>query len=325
MYLKSRKVQFLILIIAFLVLIFLLMLFSPGPLKQDALIDINKGESAYSLANKLKKASIVRNKYFFRYFIRILGEDKNLVTGEFQIPKHSSIFTIVRIITNSKKLYFRKITIPEGYTVDQVNDVLLKNPFLTGGIVEGIEEGSLMPNTYYFTKGESRASIINRMRVAMRDYLNKLWQDRDPNLPYHTKEEALILASIIEKETGNPKERFLIAGVFMNRLRKHMRLQSDPTVAYGLNIVDAATLTTKDLRKKTPYNTYRINGLPPTPIANPGKASIYAAFHPAKTSYLYFVADGEGGHFFASTLAEHNENVKKWLVIRNDYRRNHKK
>ncbi|KAL0265530.1 UNVERIFIED_CONTAM: hypothetical protein PYX00_010923 [Menopon gallinae] len=172
-----------------------------------------------------------------------------------------------------------------------------------------------MPNTYYFYKGESRSSIICRMRKDMLEYINPLWKKRDLSLPFNSKEEAIILASIVEKETSLASERALIAGVFLNRLKLNMKLQSDPTVSYGLNMRDAKGLTRKHLQTHTPYNTYTNKGLPIAPIANPGKASLYAVFHPAKTDYLYFVADGSGGHKFSKTLEEHNKNVANWRKL----------
>ncbi|KAL0263799.1 UNVERIFIED_CONTAM: hypothetical protein PYX00_011098 [Menopon gallinae] len=172
-----------------------------------------------------------------------------------------------------------------------------------------------MPNTYYFHKGETRCSIIDRMRKGMLDYVNTLWKNRNPSLPFRSKEEAIILASIVEKETALPSERALIAGVFINRLKLNMRLQSDPTVAYGLNRANAKGLTKGDLKTDTPYNTYTKKGLPIGAIANPGKASLYAVFHPEVTNYLYFVADGTGAHKFSSSLDEHNKFVANWRKI----------
>ncbi|MGV3278463.1 endolytic transglycosylase MltG [Rickettsiales bacterium LUAb2] len=301
--------------ILFLLFIFGLMLFSPGPTHQSSLVQISTGASTLSLAEELKQQKIIRNKYFFAYSMRIFGLDKKLVKGEFSLVSNQSIYSIMTTITNSKKVYFRKVTIPEGFTNKQLFLVLKANPYLSGGIPQYIKEGSLMPNTYYFVRGEARASIIDRMHKRMLEYLDQLWEQRDVTLPYVTKEDALTMASVIEKETANPEERFLIAGVFINRLKANMPLQSDPTVAYGLGIDDAKNLTLKDLRKPTPYNTYTKKGLPIMPIANPGKKSLYAAFHPAKTNYLYFVADGHGSHWFASNLIEHNANVRKWRAI----------
>ena len=301
--------------VLFLILLVFLILFIPGPLQEDTLVNTYKGDSAFSIANNLSSNKIIRNKYFFAYTMRVFGLDKRIVIGEFEIKKHASIASIINTLIDSRKLYFRKITIPEGFTVAQIYALLASNSYLSGGLPKGVKEGSLMPDTYYFYKGEAKASIINRMHKSMLDYVDNLWKNRDPSLPYNSKEDAITLASIVEKETAVPKERTLIAGVFLNRLKLNMRLQSDPTVAYGLNIPNAKGLTKKQLQTKTPYNTYRIKGLPIGPIANPGRAALYAVFYPEKTKYLYFVADGTGAHKFSTTLQDHNENVANWRKI----------
>jgi UPF0755 protein len=190
-------------------------------------------------------------------------------------------------------------------------------PILTGTIVVP-PEGSLQPESYRYMYGDSRAGLITRMQKPMQDMLNDLWAKRDPSLPLSTPEEAVVMASIIEKETGKATERPRIAGVFYNRLRQHMRLQSDPTVIYGIMLAKGwmdHDIEHADLAFPSPYNTYTNDGLPPKPICNPGKAALEAALHPEANNYLYFVADGTGGHSFASTLAEHNQNVAKWNAL----------
>jgi UPF0755 protein len=216
----------------------------------------------------------------------------------------------------SGKVVVHKITIPEGLTTSQIRALLLKEPALSGEVDEAIAEGSLLPETYQFTRGDSRTSLIQRMREAQRAVLEEAWDDRAPDFPLASAYEALILASIVEKETRLPAERTVIAGVYLNRLRIGMPLQADPTVAYGVVITEkngASTepqnLTRADLARDTPFNTYLHTGLPPTPIACPGAAAIRATLHPEATDAIYFVATGSGGHAFARTLAEHNTNV----------------
>ncbi len=211
-----------------------------------------------------------------------------------------------------------KVTLPEGLTSQQIVERISANPDLKGDITEIPPEGTLLPDTYRFQIGDSRIDIIERMQVAHQKFLAKMWAERDPDIVVKTPEEAVILASIVEKETGRADERPRIAAVFENRLRKNMRLQSDPTIIYGLvggkGVLDHP-IQQDELERDTPYNTYKINGLPPTPIANPGRAAIEAVLKPAKTKDLYFVADGTGGHSFAPSLEEHNRNVVKWRQV----------
>jgi UPF0755 protein len=192
-----------------------------------------------------------------------------------------------------------------------------QHPTLTGEVTDVPQEGSLLPETYIFNRGETRTALIKRMQDDHTRVLNELWAQRAANLPFSTKEEAVILASIVEKETGVASERPRVAAVFVNRLRKGMKLQSDPTIIYGLTkgVPLGRGIRQSELDKATPYNTYVIVGLPPTPIANPGKASLAAVMNPAQTEDLFFVADGTGGHVFAPTLAEHEKNVKNWREI----------
>ena len=195
------------------------------------------------------------------------------------------------------------------FLVREVLTLLKEEPLLEGEVSGDIPEGSLLPQTYHFTYGDQRSTLIDRMRSGMTQTMGELWDKRKPGLPFETQQQALTLASIVEKETGIDSERPRVAAVFINRLRKGMRLQTDPTVAYGLEKTGAAshTLTLADLRTPTPYNTYLIDGLPPTPIANPGRAAIEAVLNPADTNDLYFVATGTGGHNFSATLEQHNK------------------
>jgi UPF0755 protein len=216
-----------------------------------------------------------------------------------------------------------KVTLAEGLTSYQIVQKLMAQPELHGEITEIPPEGSLLPDTYRFGRDDSRQDIIDRMRAAQAKFLAKVWETRDEDIVVTTPEEAVILASVVEKETGRADERPLIARVFQNRLRKNMRLQSDPTIIYGLvggKAVLDHPIQQEEVDRETAYNTYKINGLPPTPIANPGRASIEAVLRPAKTKDLYFVADGSGGHVFAASLEEHNKNVFKWRKVEREIR-----
>jgi UPF0755 protein len=215
------------------------------------------------------------------------------------------------------------VTLAEGLTTQQIVDKIMANPDLHGDISQIPPEGSLLPDTYKFGRNDTRQEIIDRMRAAQAKFLAKVWEERDPDIVVETPEQALVLASIVEKETGRADERPHIASVFQNRLRKNMRLQSDPTIIYGLvggkGVLDHP-IQQDELDRDTPYNTYKINGLPPTPIACPGRAAIEAVLKPAKTKDLYFVADGTGGHVFAASLEEHNKNVVKWRKVEREIR-----
>ncbi len=215
----------------------------------------------------------------------------------------------------SGKTVARRLTLPEGLTSFEVVALVQKAEGLEGEVQAVPPEGTLLPETYHYARGETRAEVVARMGRALDQVLDELWPERAPGLPISSPEQAVVLASIVEKETAVADERPLVASVFVNRLKKGMRLQSDPTVVYGLTGGKGPlgrALTRKDLQTPSPYNTYLADGLPPGPIANPGRASIEAVLNPAKTEYLYFVADGDGGHRFAKTLAEHNRNVAQW-------------
>ena len=256
----------------------------------------------------------------FKYMGRITGQHKNLKAGEYEFPAHVSMQDALRLLEEGKTLQ-RRFTVPEGLTSYEIVGIVAGVEELTGEIADTPPEGSLLPETYSYQKDETRASILKRMQDSMQDTLEKLWQ----GLPFATKEEALVLASIVEKETSVPEERARIAGVFINRLKKGIPLQTDPTVIYALTEGKPENegqgplgrrLLTKDLEFDSPYNTYKYPGLPPGPIANPGAESIAAVLNPEAHDFLYFVADGSGGHAFAATLEEHNANVAKWRKIR---------
>ena len=239
-----------------------------------------------------------------------------LKAGEYELPPGASIMDIVRLLKEGKAL-LRFVTIPEGLTTAMIFRRLEAEELLTGEISFEVREGDLLPETYSFQRGDTRDSVLKRMKDAHDDVLAALWEGRHADLPIKTADEAVILASIVEKETGIADERPRVAAVFVNRLRRGMRLQSDPTIIYGLTGGEplGRGIRRSELRKETPYNTYIIRGLPPTPIANPGRDALAAVLNPVETNELYFVADGTGGHAFATSLAEHNRNVAKWRQI----------
>lgn len=287
----------------------------PGPLQVARNVIIPAGTGLDGIASVLRGAGIIRHDYIFAIGARAFEKARSLKAGEYHIPAKASPREVMDILASGKTVV-RRLTIPEGLTTAEVVDRLQRAEGLFGDVAMP-DEGSLLPETYHFSYGDQRAELLARMQDSMRDALGRLWEMRAPDLPLESPEEALILASIVERETGIARERGLVAGVFVNRLRKGMRLQSDPTVVYGLSPAGLdRPLTRADLKVETPYNTYVIDGLPPTPIANPGIDAIRAVMNPVETDFLYFVADGTGGHAFARTLPEHNRNVRKWRKIR---------
>ena len=255
---------------------------------------------------------------------KFTAQAEKIKAGEYELAHHISMQDILDKMERGQ-IFTRNVTIREGLTNYEISRLLLKQDDLDIKGTQKYPEGYLLPETYSYARGDSNADILARMSAAMDKVLNKAWENRTENLPVKTKEEALILASIIEKETALSSERKRVAGVFVNRLRNNMALQSDPTVIYALTNGEPENngkgplgrrLLKKDLEIDSPYNTYKYPGLPPTPIANPGKASIEAVLNPEEHKYFYFVADGSGGHAFGKTLAEHNSNVAKWRKIR---------
>jgi len=289
---------------------------SPGPLKVEKAVVIPKGTGIKAIAELLVRSGVIEDALIFRLGVRFDRYDTSLKAGEYLFPVSVSAREAAEILTKGKTI-IRRLTIAEGLTSYDVVEQLSGTDGLVG--VVGVPgEGELLPETYHFSYGDERSEVIRRMKRGMATTLSELWDARAVNLPLNTPEEAVILASIVEKETGVVAERARVAGVFINRLRKGMRLQSDPTVAYGLtNGLESLgrPLSRKDLRQSTPYNTYVIHGLPPGPICNPGIAALSAVLHPAETRDLYFVADGSGGHAFARTLKEHNRNVARWRKL----------
>ena len=284
----------------------------PAELQSNRVIIIPKGSGLNEIASLLSDNGIIKSKYPFILGAKIFGLSGRLKAGEYEFSRIIRPAEVLETLTAGRTL-LRHITIPEGLTSKEIIKLLKKEPGLLGTIDSTPPEGSLLPETYYYSYGDSRLEIVNRMKRQFSLKLRKLWDKRNPNIPIKTSYEAVILASIIEKETAIREERFLIASVFSNRLYHKMRLQSDPTVIYGVPGKELnEPITQTDLRRKTAHNTYVIKGLPKTPICNPGIASIEAALQPAKTGYFYFVAKGGGRHSFSKTLKEHNINVKKW-------------
>jgi len=288
---------------------------SPGPLKTPTTIVFTKGEGFQGIVAELVRQGAIDDPILFEGIAAALGSGRTFKAGEYSFPANATPHKIMGMIA-SGKVVVHKVTIPEGLTVREITKILMAEPALEGEVPADIKEGSLMPETYHFTRGEKRQEVIARMQAAMKLTVDGLWQKRKPDPLITTPEQALTLASIVEKETGVVAERGHVASVFLNRLRLGMKLQSDPTVVYGMEAAMGAplgrALTTVDLQTPTAYNTYVIAGLPPGPIANPGKAAIEAVMNPPDTSDLYFVATGSGGHNFASSLEEHNRNVQAY-------------
>ncbi len=287
-----------------------------GPHTADSTVVLPYGASDRQIAGVLQEEGVIRHARLFVAAAKVKGVSGTLKAGEYLIPASISIWDLVDLLVEGKSIlhYF---TAAEGLTTAQVLRAIKANETLVGDVSLMAKEGELLPETYAFTRGQTRDQMISLMKEAQQKYLDEVWDDRALELPYSTRKEALILASIVEKETGVSAERERIAAVFVNRLKRSMRLESDPTIIYGLTGGEplGRGLRVSELRKETPYNTYVINGLPPTPIANPGKEAIYAVLHPAETKDLFFVADGTGGHAFAETLREHNRNVAKWRQV----------
>lgn len=290
---------------------------APGPSAQPVIVDLPRGAGVIAIGQALEEAGAIKDANIFRLATRYRDKARDLRFGEYEIPAGASIDQIIDQLVRGEVIQ-RRVTVAEGRTSWEVAALLNENEELQGGPVEPPAEGAVAPNTYFFQRGETRQQILDRMQEAQRSALAELWEGRAENLPLETPEEALVLASIVEKETGVAEERPQVAAVFINRLRKGMRLQSDPTIIYGITLGKEPLgrgLRRSEIDRKTDWNTYQIDGLPPTPIANPGRDSIAAVLNPPESEFFYFVADGTGGHAFARTLAEHNRNVAEWRRI----------
>jgi len=286
---------------------------SEGPLAEDKVVNIPRGLGIRDIADVLQREGVIDQPYIFMGSVIALKARGELKYGEYQFSKHASIADVVDTIIEGKVVQ-HAFTVPEGLTSEQIVARLLESTALTGQIKEIPREGTLLPETYRFTRGMTREQIIQRMQQAHRRVLQDVWEHRMPDLPFKTPEQLVTLASIVEKETGRPDERTRVAAVFVNRLKTRMRLQSDPTIIYGLTGGKGSLgrpIQKNEIDQPTPYNTYVIDGLPPGPIANPGRASLEAAANPARTKEIYFVADGSGGHLFSDNYTEHQKNVAR--------------
>ncbi len=290
----------------------------PGPMARagaSTLVFLPRGSGVSEVSRVLKSSGVIRSQLLFQVLARVTGAGRSLKAGEYDIPSRAPVLSILSDLEAGRTLH-RSVTLAEGRTSAMIVRQLQNTEWLSGDL-EVPEEGVLLPETYRADRGASRQSLVDRMRSDQQALLDRLWAARQPGLPFNSPKEAVILASIVEKETGQADERRRVAGVFINRLRMGMRLQSDPTVIYAVSRGEplGRGLRASELLSRSPWNTYAYSGLPPTPIANPGKASLEAVLDPIQTQDLYFVADGSGGHVFVRTLAEHNANVARWREI----------
>lgn len=293
--------------------------YAPGPSARQGdatVVTLPSGAGVSAIAAQLKAAGVIRSTDMFKAAVALTGADRRLRAGEYEVPSRASLNAVVRLLVDGRVVrHF--VTLPEGWSSAQAVDILMREPILTGVVDPTPEEGTLWPDTYEITRGESRSSVIRRMQTARDRNLARLWALRGPTSIVKTPEEAMVLASIVEKETGVAAERPRVAAVFTNRLRLGMRLESDPTVVYGVTRGRplGRGIRRSELAQVTEWNTYQIDGLPPTPIANPGEEALAAVLNPPRTEDLFFVADGTGGHVFARSFEEHLVNVARWREI----------
>ncbi len=300
----------------------------PGPYAEPRTFVVERGSSGAVIADKLEAEGLISDALLFRIANRLHG-GASLQAGEYEIPAGASVQNIVELMTSGDALQ-HALTFPEGITIASVMRIIEESDVLTGDMPAAPPEGSIMPDTYHVARGMTREALLQQMRQARDEAVAEIWASRQPNLPLETPDDLVNLAAIVERETGVASERPLVAAVFINRLRRPMRLETDPTIIYGVclrhpercrdgRLVDAQgnrrVIRASEIAMDTGYNTYRIDGLPPTPIANPGRAALEATANPAQSNAIFFVADGTGGHVFASTLAEHQANVVRWREI----------
>lgn len=296
---------------------------APGPLDQPKTVYIEKGTGFRAITKQLEKENIVYHQSLILVPSILLGKQATFKPGEYAFDTGISPATVIEMLSEGK-IVVHKLTIPEGLSVREIVTLIDKAPFLTGEITEIPKEGSLLPETYHYARGDDKNTLISRMQQAMQDEQNKMWENRKPGLPLNSMEEVVILASIVEKEARIEKERPRIAAAYINRLKRGMRLQADPTTIYAIELEQGTPLNRplvlSDLKRDLPHNTYMRDGLPPTPISNPGKASIEAVLHPSDHKDIFFVTKGDGSHYFAETYAQHKANIEKFRAAREAYR-----
>lgn len=289
-----------------------------GPLEKARKVTVPKGAGLSDIADRLSRANVISSSLVFQAGVRVQKQQNALKHGEYLFESGASMKSVLAKLVEGKALVY-KVTLPEGLSSQQIVEVLRQDEVLVGEITEIPEEGSMLPNTYSFGRGTTRQQMIDRMKRSQETALKRIWESRVNDLPIKTPSELVTLASIVEKETGQADERTRVASVFINRLNRGMKLQSDPTIIYGLfggaGKPKDRPIYKSDISKPTPYNTYVIEALPPGPITNPGLAAMEAVANPSRTEDIYFVADGTGGHAFAKTLEDHNNNVKRWRRI----------
>lgn len=292
---------------------------APGPLETNTTFLVKSGMSLDNISDSLERNEIITDTRIFKVIAQTYLKGDSLKAGEYEIKAGSSMKDVMELLRSGKSILY-SISFPEGLTVRQMFNRMLDDQNLEGELPSELPpEGSLRPDTYKFSRGTTRLEIVKQARAAQEKLVDEIWARRDSALPVDDKQDFVTLASIVERETGKADERPRVAAVFINRLKKGMRLQSDPTIVYGIFGGEGKPadrpIYQSDLKKDTPYNTYIIKGLPPGPIAAPGKAALEAVANPSRTDELYFVADGTGGHVFAKTLEEHNVNVKRWRKL----------
>ena len=294
--------------------------YAPGPSArrgaETTIVSLPSGAGVGAIAASLKAAGVIRSTDMFKAAATLTGADRKLRAGEYEVPSGASLRSVLVLLVEGRVVR-HYVTLPEGWSSAQAVDILSRQQLLTGTVETTPEEGTLWPETYEISRGETRASVLARMRVARDRNLERLWAARSPSTVVRSPEEAVILASIVEKETAVAVERPRVAAVFTNRLRSGMRLESDPTIVYGITQGRplGRGIRRSELDRATPWNTYQIDGLPPTPIANPGAEALAAVLNPPTSEELFFVADGTGGHAFARTYDEHLANVARWREI----------
>ncbi len=283
----------------------------PEGLESSVVFDVKRGSGLSTIAAKLEKEELIDSAFIFKVVTKMRGNESNFKAGEFEIKTPASQAEIYESLANGKAVLY-PVTIPEGLTSAQIMRIIKAAPSLTGDMPETPAEGTLLPETYLSPRGMTRKALVAKMQKAQTDLLDDLWEKRAPDLPIKTKREAIILASVVEEETGINSERGKVAGVFTNRLRRGMRLQSDPTIIYGINGGEklGRGIRVSEIARKTDWNTYQMDGLPKTPICNPGAAAIAAVLNPDDVDVLFFVTDGTGGHVFSKTNAEHAKHVR---------------